>query len=161
MNHGAVRGGKLRGHRASPANSVSMPGHLERRITVALTQLTLRKAVGLIVGVAAGLSFVAAVILRLIDPGIGTFGDALWWAVTTVSTVGYGDVLPETAAGRAVAAGLMLVGLGLIPLITSTVVSILVSQRTREAREEEMRDLALILERLEAIDRRLEQLEPR
>ena len=122
---------------------------LERRITEALSQLTLRKAVGLIVGMAATLSFVAAVILRLIDPGIGTFGDALWWAVSTVSTVGYGDVLPQTGAGRAVAAALMLVGLGLIPLITSVVVSILVSQRTREAREEEMRDLAVILERLD------------
>ena len=134
---------------------------LERRLTTALTELTLRKAVGLIVGVATVLSVVAAVLLWAIDPGIDTFGDALWWAVSTVSTVGYGDVLPETGGGRLVATALMLTGLALIPLITSTVVSILVSQRTREAREEELRDLHQILERLDAIDRRLAGLESR
>ena len=91
--------------------------------------------------------------MRLIDPAIDTFPEALWWAVSTVSTVGYGDVVPESGAGRIVATALMLTGLGLIPLITSVVVSILVSQRTREAREEELRDLDLILERLDAIDR--------
>jgi voltage-gated potassium channel len=133
----------------------------ERRVTNALAGLTLRKAVGLIVAVATVLALIAAVLVRLIDPAIGTFPEALWWAVSTVSTVGYGDVVPESGAGRIVATVLMLTGLGLLPLITSVVVSILVSQRTREAREEELRDLHQILERLDAIDRRLAGLESR
>jgi len=135
-----------------------MPTRFERRLTELLAQLTLRKAVGLIVVVGTVLAFAAAVLERLIDPAIGTFPDALWWAVSTVSTVGYGDVVPETGPGRLVGTALMLAGMGLIPLVTSVVVSALVDQRTRQAREEELRDLERIFERLEAIDRRLEQL---
>jgi voltage-gated potassium channel len=134
---------------------------LERRVTNTLTQLTLRRAVGLIVAVATALALIAAVLVRLLDPAIGTFPDALWWAVSTVSTVGYGDVVPVSGAGRLVATALMLTGLALIPLITSVVVSILVSKRTREAREDELRDLHQILERLDAIDGRLSGLESR
>ena len=123
--------------------------------------MTLRKAVGLIVGVAATLALTASVLVWLVDPGIGSYGDALWWAVATVTTVGYGDVVPETGPGRLIAAGLMLTGLGLIPLVTSVVVSILVSQASREAREQEVRELQEILERLDSIDGRLEGLESR
>ena len=136
-----------------------MAAGFERRLTGALARLTLRRAVFLIVGVAGSLAVIAAVLQRLIDPGMDTFGTALWWAVTTVTNVGYGDVVPESAPGRFIGAMLMLTGLGLIPLITSVVVSILVSQRTREAREEEMADLHLILDRLDAIDARLGSLE--
>jgi voltage-gated potassium channel len=134
---------------------------LERRLTEALVRLTLRKAVGLIVAVATVLAIAAAVLERLIDPAFDTFPQALWFAVTTVSTVGYGDYVPESGAGRVVASALMLTGLGLIPLITSVVVSILVAQRSREAREEELRDLNQILERLDGLDRRLAGLESR
>jgi voltage-gated potassium channel len=134
---------------------------LEKRLTQLVLGLTLRSAVALIVGVAATLAFTAAVLLRLIDPAIGTFPDALWWAVTTVTTVGYGDVVPETGPGRLVAAALMLTGIGLIPLITSVVVSMLVAQRSREAREAELRDLREIIERLEAVDSRLAGIESR
>ena len=134
---------------------------LERRLTKALVSLTLRKAVGLIVFVATALAVAAAVLERLIDPAFDTYPEALWFSVTTVTTVGYGDIVPESGAGRVVATALMLTGLGLIPLITSVVVSILVSQRSREAREQEMQDLRLILERLDSVDRRLETLEPR
>ena len=135
---------------------------IEKRLTEALLGLTLRKAVGLIVAVATSLAVGAAVLERLIEPEVfDTYPRALWFSITTVTTVGYGDIVPETGAGRLVASVLMLTGLGLIPLITSVVVSILVSRRTREAREDEMQDLRLILERLDSLDRRLDSFEPR
>jgi voltage-gated potassium channel len=133
---------------------------VERRMTERLATLTLRKAVSLIVTLATILAVVAAVLERLIDPAFRTLPEALWFAVTTVSTVGYGDYVPESGAGRLVASALMLAGLGLIPLITSVVVSILVSQRSREVREQEMHHLNLILERLDGLERKLEGLEP-
>ena len=51
------------------------------------------------------------------------FLDALWWAFVTATTVGYGDISPESGAGRIVAAMLMLVGIGLIGSLTSTITS--------------------------------------
>jgi voltage-gated potassium channel len=134
---------------------------LERRMTNALVSLTLRKAIGLIVAVATLLALLTAVLERLIDPAFNTFPEALWFSISTVSTVGYGDYVPESGAGRIIATGLMLTGLGLIPVITSVVVSILVHQRSGEAREEELKDLHQILERLDSLDRRLDGLESR
>lgn len=134
---------------------------LERRATETLVGLTLRKALGLILTVATVLAIAAAVLERLIDPAFNTFPQALWFAVTTVSTVGYGDYVPESGAGRVVASVLMLTGLGLIPLITSAVVSILVAQRSRESREEEIRHLQQILDRLESVEARLTGLDSR
>ena len=134
---------------------------LERRLTATLTSLTLRKALGLVLTVATVLAISAAVLERLIDPAFNTFPEALWFAVTTVSTVGYGDYVPESGAGRVVASALMLTGLALIPLITSVTVSILVAQRSREAREEELRHLHQILDRLESLEARLAGLESR
>jgi voltage-gated potassium channel len=135
-----------------------MSTRIEKRLTDVLLSLTLRKAVGLIVAVATTLALAAAVLERLLEPAVfNTFPHALWFSITTVTTVGYGDIVPESAAGRLVASALMLTGLGLIPLITSVVVSILVSQRNREAREEELRDLELILARLDGLERKLER----
>jgi voltage-gated potassium channel len=134
---------------------------IEQRLTRRLATLTLRKAVGLIVTTATVLALSAAVLERLIDPAFDTLPQALWFSITTVSTVGYGDYVPESGAGRFVAAALMLTGLALIPVITSVVVSILASQRTREAREEELEHLTLILERLDSLERRVTELGPR
>jgi voltage-gated potassium channel Kch len=53
--------------------------------------------------------------------------DALWWGLTTMTTVGYGDVFPTTAEGRLAAAVLMILGIGLYSLITATVTSFLVA----------------------------------
>lgn len=52
-----------------------------------------------------------------------TFGDGIWWAFVTATTVGYGDISPSTAIGRGVATVLMLVGIGLIGSLTSTITS--------------------------------------
>ncbi|MEO7942476.1 MAG: ion channel [Marmoricola sp.] len=59
---------------------------------------------------------------------ITTFGDALWWAATTVTTVGYGDLFPVTTQGRFIAVGLMVVGIALVGAITASVAAWMVSQ---------------------------------
>jgi voltage-gated potassium channel len=59
---------------------------------------------------------------------INTFGDALWWAVTTMSTVGYGDRYPTTTDGRVIGAGLMVAGIALLGVITATFASWLIGQ---------------------------------
>jgi voltage-gated potassium channel len=138
-----------------------MLNRFDRRMTERLISLTLRKAVGLIVMVATVLALIGAVLERLIDPAFDTLPQALWFTITTVTTVGYGDYVPESGVGRLVASALMLTGLGLIPVITSVVVSILVSQRSRESREREMHHLSLILERLDSLEHKLDGQESR
>lgn len=66
---------------------------------------------------------------------IATFGDALWWACTTVTTVGYGDRFPVTTTGRSVAVVLMLVGIGLVGSVTAAVTSWILGRAEVERRE--------------------------
>jgi voltage-gated potassium channel len=125
---------------------------LEERLQRGIVRLTIFRAVRLVATVALSLALIAAVLERLIDPAVGTFGDSLWWAIVTVTTVGYGDIVPETGGGRLVAACLMLAGVSAIPITTSLVVSVFVSRLQAEsrARDEEVRaELVARLERIE------------
>jgi voltage-gated potassium channel len=81
---------------------------------------------------------------------IGSFGDALWWAVVTATTVGYGDLSPVTLEGRLIAVVLMLTGIGVIGVFTATVASLFF--------EQEQSELAGVSARLEAIERKLDAL---
>ena len=126
-----------------------------------LANLNLRGAVFLIVLVATAMSVIAAVIERLIDPAFDDIGIALWWAVTTVTTVGYGDIVPESHAGRAAASVLMLTGLALIPTLTSIVVATLVAQRSAQERQEEESEFNQLVALLRSLDERLDRLERR
>lgn len=73
---------------------------------------------------------------------IHDYPDALWWAATTVTTVGYGDKVPVTPMGRTLAVVLMVVGIGLVGILTATVASFFVEQQTDKAKDElaEIRD---------------------
>ncbi len=71
---------------------------------------------------------------------ITTFGDALWWAAVTVTTVGYGDTYPVTVVGRLVAFALMLVGISLLGVLTASVAAWFVG-RTREVENEVLVEL--------------------
>ena len=72
------------------------------------------------------IAYIAAVQITITERDVTTsniksFGDGLWWAVTTVTTVGYGDRFPTTSMGRVLAVGLMLVGISLMGVITASV----------------------------------------
>jgi voltage-gated potassium channel len=81
-----------------------------------------------------------------------TLGLALWWAVSTVTTVGYGDVVPEDTAGRFVASGLMIVGFASLSLLTGIVASLLVQRRVETEGDA---PLARVEERLAEVERLL------
>lgn len=83
--------------------------------------------------------------------GIHNFGDALWWATVTVTTVGYGDKIPITGAGKFVAVFLMLTGIGLVGFLTASVASYFVQQQ-------DSGDLAAIKEQLRLIQATLSEL---
>jgi len=68
-------------------------------------------------------------------------GDALWWALTTVTTVGYGDTYPVTTEGRLIAAGLMLVGIALFGSISAIVTSKLILPKETKDHEELRREV--------------------
>jgi voltage-gated potassium channel len=85
------------------------------------------------------------------NPSIRTFADALWWAIVTATTVGYGDVSPVSTEGRLIAVVLMLTGIGVIGVFTASVASLFFEQDQVEPG----RDIHL---RLEAIERKLDQL---
>lgn len=124
--------------------------------------------------VASAMLNVAALAMWLIErdsvgSNIRNFPDALWWAMETITTVGYGDHHPTTAGGRFVAGFLMVVGLALVGVITATVVTwffaeLDVIQDVREIEAEEQREeatLTQVLARLDRIDQRLAELERR
>jgi voltage-gated potassium channel len=79
----------------------------------------------------------------------------MWWAIQTVTTLGYGDIVPTQITGRLLAAATMIVGIGFLSLITATVASVLVSRATQGVSNEEA-DLMAALKRVE---QRLESLE--
>jgi voltage-gated potassium channel len=126
---------------------------LETRITVWTQRLTLIRAVGTIVAIAVGLVLIAGGLVRVVEGETFTsLGLAYWWAVETVTTVGYGDVVPHTPLGRGIATLLMLTGIALIPTLTTVIVSTLLSKQ----RQEEQERLEGMLARVE---RRLADLE--
>jgi len=81
---------------------------------------------------------------------ITSFGDALWWAIVTATTVGYGDVSPVTAEGRVIAVFLMLTGIGVIGIFTATVANHFFEQDDGESED--------VAARLSAIEAKLDRL---
>ena len=102
------------------------------------------------------------------EPGssIRTFGQALWWALTTITTIGYGDTFPVSTEGRFIAALLMIGGVALIGVVTATLASWIVSLVEEESAEQEAATQAQVAalqrqvsELSERIDRLLEDRE--
>nr|WTC12893.1 potassium channel family protein [Streptomyces anthocyanicus] len=74
---------------------------------------------------------------------IQTLGDALWWAFTTMTTVGYGDMAPTTGLGRLLAIGLMLSGIALLGVVTANIAAWFISRFERDDAEERRQTAAI------------------
>ena len=105
---------------------------------------------------AVGLVLLIATIVTSLERGhdspVESFPDALWWSIATVTTVGYGDIVPVTAAGRAFAYLLMLGGIGLFGALTANLAAMLSrredpSLAALASLQDEVRELRAALER--------------
>jgi voltage-gated potassium channel len=119
--------------------------------------LTARRAAVVIASSTLLLTIAGGVAAWLVDrKDFDGLADALWWAVQTVTTVGYGDVVPERMAGRLIGGALMLQGIALLTVITGAVTATLIEQaRTRRSQPD------AILATLEQIESRLAEIEQR
>jgi voltage-gated potassium channel len=101
--------------------------------------LTARRAAAVISVVTVVLTVASGVAVWLVDEqSISGLGDGLWWAVQTLTTVGYGDVVPESTVGRLVATVAMLNGIAFLTVITAAVTATLIDQmRSRHTRQED------------------------
>lgn len=102
---------------------------------------------GIVVLAAAGATFLAE---EQGDGPIDSFGDALWWAITTVTTVGYGDTYPVTPAGRGIAAFLMMAGIAFFGVLTANIAAFFIDQAPSTNIDHQRYDE--ILHRLDAIE---------
>jgi voltage-gated potassium channel len=103
-----------------------------------LRSISTERIAGSLFTIVVAVVFTAAVLQWNIErqtPGanIQTFGESLWWAVVTTTTVGYGDFYPVNATGRIVGAGLMIVGIGLIGTVSATIANWFLSRKVQPA----------------------------
>jgi voltage-gated potassium channel len=125
-----------------------------------------RRGLSWVLLIALALNLIAAALVLSFErdtpaSNIHSYPDALWWAVTTITTVGYGDRFPMSPAGRGVAVVLMVSGIALFGIITASIAAYFVEHKTEQ--DDVAARLDRILERLDAIESRLpvEEREPR
>jgi voltage-gated potassium channel len=126
----------------------SRPGRLiERR--VARKGLRPRVAASVIAVLWLIAIVVFGVVERLADPdSFDTIWEGMWWATQTVTTVGYGDVVPAEPGGKAIATVLMVGGLSFFAVITGLITSVFVTRAQEERRAQGADPVAQVLERL-------------
>ena len=130
---------------------------LERRLDTALARVTTPRGAAIVIAATStAMTLAAGVLVTIVDrEDFPTIGSGLWWAVQTVTTVGYGDNVPGSVAGRFVAVVVMLFGIGFLTVITAAITSTFVAR----SRPEGTTSAPPTAEQLRALDERLERIE--
>jgi voltage-gated potassium channel len=141
------------------------PRYLERRMTRFLhSPVSVRFAASVIVATTATVVVLGGVVMRLIDHSeYANVWVGMWWAMQTVTTVGYGDVTPADRSGRIVASVVMLQGIAFLTIttavITSTFIARAQTERLEELRAQDDAQDAGVEARLDELAQRLERIE--
>ena len=133
---------------------------LERRLDRAVSRATTPRGAAIVIASAtATITVVAGLVVTAVEhdtyPSIGT---GLWWAAQTVTTVGYGDNVPTSLAGRLVAVLVMFVGIGFLTVVTAAITSTFVAQARRVDQAPSDVETAMV-DQLRQLDSRLEGIE--
>ena len=133
---------------------------LERRVARFLHEPpTVRGATAVIVTATFVVVVVSGLLMTLLDSSeFGDLGVGLWWAVQTVTTVGYGDVTPKNGAGRIVGAIVMLEGTAFLAIVTAVITSSFVTRAQAEQRTDELSDRELMERRFDELERKIDAL---
>lgn len=111
----------------------------------------------------AGLGVLSGFVVTLVDrQDFPTFGTGVWWAIVTLGTVGYGDVVPHTAWGRVVGSVVIVIGITFLSFLIATVTSYFVAAEEAEAGltvPQPAQALAEANEALQRIEQRLAAIE--
>ena len=143
----------------TPEGTIASPPPANPRLLnlVQRKPLTARRAARTISLVTVLLTVISGVLIHFTDkqtyPNIG---DGLWWAIQTVTTVGYGDLVPASTTGRLVAALVMIVGIGFLTVITAAITSAFIESARRRLQGTETDTLSV---QLDQIGKRLDAIE--
>src|SRR5262245_26591213 len=138
---------------------------VERRMAKFLREPpSVRGASSTIVAATATVVVIGGVLIRLFDHDeYSSVWVGMWWAIQTVTTVGYGDVTPEHVSGRVIAVFVMLQGIAFLAIITAAITSTFVARATKEheaaEESEEMAELKKIGARFDDLNERIDRLE--
>jgi voltage-gated potassium channel len=120
--------------------------------------VTPRGAAIVIATATIAITFASGVLMTVVDhENYQSLGSGFWWAIQTTTTVGYGDNVPTTAAGRLLAAFVMLFGIGFLAVITAAITSTFVARTAQ--RGDGLGAEAPTAEQVRTLDRRLELIE--
>jgi voltage-gated potassium channel len=137
---------------------------VERRLARFLREPpSVRNAAAVIVAATTVVVVGAGVLISLIDPDeYPDVGVGMWWALQTVTTVGYGDVAPTHVAGRLLGAAVMLEGTAFIAIVTAVITSTFVARATRDYEATRARadvsDQQRIEQRFDELERKVDVL---
>src|SRR3990167_6744395 len=130
------------------------------RLSKSARKLLSRHQLGNTLMVAFVTMVLSGIIISRIDPSIGTIWDGMWWAWVRMATVGYGDVVPHSGAGRLFGSLLILFGVVLLSMLTANLAAFFIGGDVEKMEREEQeadRQLKEISARLERIERLLEE----
>ena len=142
-----------------------VPSRSNKAFTERMKRAVMRRRIfPYLVSMTVGLALLSGLLVMLLDrKDFPTYGTAVWWAVVTLGTVGYGDVVPHSAWGRFVGSVVIVVGVTFLSFLIAIVTSYFVSgeQEEKEERQRAQRQVEqeAVLEALSLIERRLDAIE--
>ncbi len=123
--------------------------------TIALRKVLTRNYLGSVLLVALAFTLLSGLLMAGIDPSIENVWEGIWWAWVTVATVGYGDTVPQSVAGKVFGAVVILFGVGFFSLLTASFSAYFVSRGEIEIEEEEIEEINQLYD----IERRIDDME--